>query len=701
MRTRTNTIYPQLLNTNVANSVDIIKNDTTFYQVIGGTTSAQPIRSSTSLSGGSKVDPNSLNTYLVQQIANSRLNGYVPRDGAKYGIDGTPESWANFLTNLAGKESSFNNYDTGDIGRFNGGSNGLFQLSPDDALNYKLQDSPFTIQQLQDPYINANAAVKIAESLVTRDGVISGYSNGKYAGMSAYWGPLRTDWLPSETYQFEGELPTALAASTPLNGGNLDKQLDLSTQYWDAKKSGDPINSLTDFFNNLAPLLNDFNNDFAFYWYKKLQAQPDDIKNNVKIDDKSLLSEPSDSVGYMTNTLAGFSEYVSPVFDVPLDYGPPATIPASVQNKISPGTLEINYDLAYATTELQKTNQVALQKVNDTYNIATDSTQPHGLNLVTDIPSYQANYAAKGPALQCLNNNLGDNLFEYLNNFSNMNDQTGYNPRDYSKNLQSMPDFSYKMRVEDTVQSVDILKKKVKPSINYRTIKKALACRTRSSNRGVTTSEINASLLYQNRTVGLKTPISFSSKASSQLASALQQIKIPNTIITGLNEKIAQTGIAQLPFSNQLLAPLNNLTGAVNSINGSIGSLAGILQPSSLNMPNVLPSLDPGSFPQIYSLITNTSFNNLNAGTIFDTAQQVKGIICDFKLPIIGKVNWDNIANTDITKNFDDLFKSIEAKLPKFDDFKKILKGLLPDFKGIWDSFYKSFFDCENKNDYK
>ena len=696
MKTKTSTIYPELLSMNVANSTDIIYRDTTFMNVLGAPVSIQPIQQT-----GSKVNPSSLNNYLVQRLQASKLNGYVPSDGAKYGIDGTPQSWANLLTNLAGKESSFNNNTVGDVGRFVGNSNGLFQLSPNDALNYKLQSTPFTQSQLRDPYTNADAAVRIAESLVGRDGSIAGYGNGKNLGMSAYWGPLRRGWTPTDTYTYN---PPTLAATTS-SANNLQKQLDLSVQYWNAKKSNDPINNLTKFFNGLNSELQGLNNDFVFFWYKKLQAQPDDVKSQVEVDENSLLAEPSDSVGYLTNTLSQFSEYVSPVFDVNLDYGPPQTVPTSVQNKLPEGTLELSYDLSFSNSQMMKTNQVNVQKVNDTYNIATDSTQPHGLNLVTDIPSYQDSYKAQAPSLNCLVSKFGQDRFEYLNYFSNMNDNMAYNPANTSaNNLQSMPNINYTMNVEGTPQQVDILKKKVINSMNYRTIKGALACKSRQKNGGVTTEESNRSLLYQSRTVRLATPISLSQKATAKLAAANYVLQYPNQQISDLISKVNQTGIGNLPFTETLLAPIYNLQGIAGGVTGgltsSLGNIQSIAQSPLSNLPNVLPSVDPGSFPQIYSLLSNTSFSNLNAGSIVGTAQQLKGIICDFKLPIIGKINFNSLTNINITKDFQSALNSLVPKMPKIDDFKKALNGLVPDFKQLWSSFYTTFFECDNKDDY-
>jgi hypothetical protein len=124
----------------------------------------------------------------MAQISASGLNGLVPADGAEYGIDGSPASWTRYFMSLAGKESSHNVGTVGDVGRFNGNSNGLYQLSPDDATNHGLQDSPFSMAQLQDPCQNTNAAIAITERLVRQDGVISGHDGNKWLGAARYWG---------------------------------------------------------------------------------------------------------------------------------------------------------------------------------------------------------------------------------------------------------------------------------------------------------------------------------------------------------------------------------------------------------------------------------------------------------------------------------------------------------------------------------
>jgi len=149
-------------------------------------------------------------------IQKSKLNGFIPTsesDRIKYGITtGSADEWAFFFTKLAVRESSLNTNEVGDINRFKGNSNGLYQLSPLDFSNYAtamraagirngttLEDKDgilrpaFTIEQLRDPDINSRAAIVIAEKLLLDDGTIGQDST---VGLARYWGPLRTGWSP-------------------------------------------------------------------------------------------------------------------------------------------------------------------------------------------------------------------------------------------------------------------------------------------------------------------------------------------------------------------------------------------------------------------------------------------------------------------------------------------------------------------------
>lgn len=142
-------------------------------------------------------------------VLSSSLNGYKPSDGDKYGItSGSSDEWALFFTKLGVKESGLKNGIVGDVGKFVGNSNGLYQLSPLDYSNYAsyfrsagiqngttLNGKPaFSTAQLQDPDINSKAALIIAERLIKANDAIGSDSS---TGMAKYWGPLRRGWTPS------------------------------------------------------------------------------------------------------------------------------------------------------------------------------------------------------------------------------------------------------------------------------------------------------------------------------------------------------------------------------------------------------------------------------------------------------------------------------------------------------------------------
>jgi hypothetical protein len=133
---------------------------------------------------GGYVSKTELQDRLGILIKNSGLSGYVPPDGARYGIKtGSAEEWAALMTNLAGGESSFRATTHGDKGSFGGyGSRGLFQLSPQDAITYGIQRTPFTIAQLEDPDFNARVAVIIAAKLARQGGI-----GNPVNGMAQYW----------------------------------------------------------------------------------------------------------------------------------------------------------------------------------------------------------------------------------------------------------------------------------------------------------------------------------------------------------------------------------------------------------------------------------------------------------------------------------------------------------------------------------
>jgi hypothetical protein len=128
-----------------------------------------------------RVDPNQLYQYLVQKYRNSPLNGFVPPDGAKFGIKtGSPEEWATLGVAVARQESGFNTRS------FNpkdpGGSAGLFQFGQGQKV--------FTGGRDQfDPQASADAFVKSTEYYLKGPG--GGYGKGSIHALSATFGSIR------------------------------------------------------------------------------------------------------------------------------------------------------------------------------------------------------------------------------------------------------------------------------------------------------------------------------------------------------------------------------------------------------------------------------------------------------------------------------------------------------------------------------
>jgi len=173
----------------------------------------------------------------------------------------------------------------------------------------------------------------------------------------------------------------------------------------------------------------------------------------------------------------------------------------------------------------------------------------------------------------------------------------------------------------------------------------------------------------------------------------MSNVRTPNVNLTNLNNAVSRAGVSNLPGIQETLGPTNTLASSVNNI------VSNATLPV-LNMPNVLPSVDPGSFPEIAAILTNTNLKNADANSILALAEQTKETVCNFKLPIIGKIDWDNITGSFDIDNIEDKIKSLLPKFPKVDDFKNILKDIVPDFKQIWKDFYSRFFECTNKKDF-
>jgi len=787
MNTNTSSLTNKILLSNLI-SYDNTRKYTTFYQVLGsqepteqglGIASSAGFQQSgtaggiygsafsgysTTIPSSKREDADAIYNTLREKIAVSSLNGYIPADGEKYGINGTPESWANFLTNLAYIESGFKTTAVGDVGRFVGGSNGLFQLSPNDALNYKIQSTPFTIAQLQDPNFNMDVTVKIVTDLTKKSGVIG--LGGQ--GMARYWGPIQRGWTPSRDAIYGGFSP----AASKIASDKIANSAQVAWEYLKMKASPDPFTGHLSFYdqyvNNFAQTLDNYQREE--YGIGLFNSTPkyfqDSLTEMLFPTDKyqssfdTFIGPVSETVGFFaTNTYGKYTDSVAPYFDIPsISFATDAfsidpkkyTIGFGGPDYLNPSDLtktpQYVFDSIGTSSEILKgTENVNLKnflKPDDNANVYAGAAQDQATSLVgtSDIPSFISFNENKEVYLNEFKS-LFPTTFDYISYFGTINDTVGYNPRDYrGKNLEKMNDFYFDINVEGKIISVDLLQKKYKHSISRRSIKKSLCLNTGCGDKDnkkqeqATTASINKEFLAQNsnptststadtavttpttlavsRASALRSanntasnkssgPIfnSFSDKAVSTLEQANQFMSIPQQQVAELSYQVSKIGIGNLPVAGPLLmSPIQDLFG-------SVSQLAAFPQQALTKFPSVLPSINPGSFPQIAGLMLNTNWENLDVNSAIGVAQQINKIVCDFKLPIIGKIDFNNITDIkmdDFGDEFEKIFQGFQKKFEKaFKDLQKKIKNIIPNFIKNIKALFKSIFECQDKPNIK
>jgi hypothetical protein len=178
-----------------------------------------------------QVSASQLETEILKQIKSNPNsiynNGKIPKNGEAYGLDGTPESWAKFYTQLAGHESAYYNLPfKNDINGVPepGGSGGLFQLGRDQieiwrdardakpglAESYGFQQGVnYTEQQYLDPSFNATGMLFIGEALLNEN-----FAVGPGEGLGRTIGRLSWDKIAAGTNPGSGATNPTLAATS-------------------------------------------------------------------------------------------------------------------------------------------------------------------------------------------------------------------------------------------------------------------------------------------------------------------------------------------------------------------------------------------------------------------------------------------------------------------------------------------------------
>jgi hypothetical protein len=454
----------------------------------------------------------------------------------------------------------------------------------------------------------------------------------------------------------------------------------------------------------------------------------------------SYFGDMSDSIGILANIGFKIDDATGYLWDVQCNQGVPAPFPPTLHNKISQNTREISFNLSKKNTSMMRTNLINLQRVskqstNALDTMAATSVQSHGTNLVGDMNFAIEFYKELPQIVQQLVNQFGQLYYEFISYFNTINDIQGYNPRVAPTfNKQFITNIEFELDVEGTKQKLDLLQKKIKVSMSTRTIANTISVERLNTGDplapDITTKSINNRFLFQEKTYKIPIPASLTEFATKKLDIAQGVMSLPNQSLNTLNNVLDKININNIPGIDAALGPLNSLglggvlspfseavNGLITPVRDTIGNIGALTQnPFSILGDSVkingatngiLPSINLGSIPEISSLITRTnlgsftSFNLNSVGNVFELAQSVKGIVCNFELPIIGKIDPSFVFDIDFDP--DTLVNKLLSMLPKMptkDDFKKLLKNLNPSFNKIFKNLFDKFFTCNNNNDF-
>lgn len=144
--------------------------------------------------GVTRVDKASYAAYINARLEGSPLVGYVPADGAAYGIKtGSREEWTSFMVRLGENESEFNVNSSNSADP--GGSVGVQQIGPRQAVVYggykpTIGGTTISAAEAANPKVNTNTAVSMVEQLVVPRaggaGVIGGGQYGRQGAARTY-----------------------------------------------------------------------------------------------------------------------------------------------------------------------------------------------------------------------------------------------------------------------------------------------------------------------------------------------------------------------------------------------------------------------------------------------------------------------------------------------------------------------------------
>lgn len=257
----------------------------------------------------------------------------------------------------------------------------------------------------------------------------------------------------------------------------LDVTGDLSTEivnFLRYKKNiveSDFVTSTVDTFVDINSKYNTLDNQFLLPFIKLYNNSVEDIRTLVieRVGQNSIYGNVSDCMGILGNSAYKLTDTVIPFNDLDASlYGSPQVYPASLAAKIRANTQVISETLSRKTTSIFRQNIINIQLAY------ANTNQPHGSNLITDIREYfrSVEYSlsiAKQLEIDYIN------LFKIITFFNTINNNIGYNPGDYDKNIQEIVPTNFQITYGSEVIDVDLLGKKIKDVRSMITIANSLA----------------------------------------------------------------------------------------------------------------------------------------------------------------------------------------------------------------------------------
>jgi len=185
-----------------------------------------------------------------------------------------------------------------------------------------------------------------------------------------------------------------------------------------------------------------------------------------------------------------------------------------------------------------------------------------------------------------------------------------------------------------------------------------------------------------------------------QSVPGLSEFKQSISKLPGLS--VATNAAGQIPgLASRLPNLTNTLANPVDAATGLLGKAA-----TGLNLQAKLPSADLGSLTDVFGAATDIFHNGppTSLTGIISLEKQVKGIICNFKLPNITMPSFDSLTDVKFPKPSDlikqlkkaveDEISNIVNKLDIREQLKKLMEELDPE--KLYNAAIKEITSCDN-----